>query len=91
MNMKKVKNLEKEKEAAEEVARIKRMDIFLKAALPKRIGTEEKTYSEQMKVHYLFDNCYRVNLWKNGKIVDSSFVVANEGEIISCKPELKKA
>lgn len=59
--------------------------VFLKETIVSTLNEEAKSVA----VKHLFDDRFRINVWKDGKVNKSFFIIAEENKIVKSNPEIK--
>ena len=59
--------------------------VFVKETVVKTLNEDSKS----VVVKHLFEDRFRVNVWKDGRINKSFFIVAEQDKIIKSDPEIK--
>jgi hypothetical protein len=77
--------MKKQEKKIKEQLKTEEIKKFLKESITKRLNEDEKS----VDIKYLFDDRFRANIWKEGKIHKSFFIQANTRCIIKSDPEIK--
>ena len=77
--------MKKEKKKTSEELQAERVRIIVKEIVVKKLNEDSKN----VVARHLWDNHFRVNVWKDGKVDKSFFIVAKEDGIISSDSEIQ--
>ena len=77
--------MKKQKKKTPEEIQAEKVRLTVKESVTKKLDADAKS----VIVKHLFDDRFRVNIWKEGKVDKSFFIVAKEDGIIQSTPEIK--
>jgi hypothetical protein len=77
--------MKKDKKKLPEELKAEEISVSLKEILINKLSEN----SNNVIVKHLFDDRFRVNVWKEGLVNKSFFIQASENGIISSNPEIK--
>ena len=76
--------MKKEKKKTPEQLQAERVAAAVKETVVKQLNED----SRNVVSRHLFDDRFRVNVWKEGKVDKSFFIIAKEDGIVSSDPEI---
>ena len=77
--------MKKEKKKTPEQIKAEKVRLTVKESVMAKLNEDTKS----VVAKHLFDDRFRVNVWKEGKVAKSFFVVATEDGIIKSDPEIR--